>query len=193
MRYSTGVNGLTVLTLSALLGWSCGVSANDSPAGLARDRQSTAQALKEKNPQRAIKIIEPWFKKRPDDIEIANDYAITLAQLGRLDQAREVLEQALSKNQQTSLAFQNLREILSQQAAISYAKAMGKKPPNQQVALKGGVTTAEAPVVVAQADSRSEPMGPIAASSPVTASKADTRVAADSSAKAEAARESDLK
>jgi tetratricopeptide (TPR) repeat protein len=172
MRSSKGVNGLTVLTLSALLGWSCGVSANDSPAGLARDRQSTAQALKEKNPQRAIKIIEPWFKKRPDDIEIANDYAITLAQLGRLDQAREVLEQALSKNQQTSLVFQNLREILSQQAAISYAKAMGKKPPNQQVALKGGITIAEAPV---------------------TASKADTRVAADSSAKAEAARESDLK
>ncbi|MEY3994465.1 MAG: hypothetical protein RLZZ113_1570, partial [Pseudomonadota bacterium] len=57
MRYSTGVNGLTVLTVSALLGWSCGVSANDSPAGLARDRQNTAQALKEKNPQRAIKII----------------------------------------------------------------------------------------------------------------------------------------
>ena len=104
-----------------------------------------------------------------------------------------MLEQALSKNQQTSLVFQNLREILSQQAAISYAKAMGKKPPNQQVALKGGITIAEAPVAVAQADSRSEPMGPIAASSPVTASKADTRVAADSSAKAEAARESDLK
>ena len=193
MRYLTGVNGLTVLTLSALLGWSFGVSANDSPAGLARDRQNTAQALKEKNPQRAIKIIEPWFKKRPDDIEIANDYAITLAQLGRLDQAREVLEQALSKNQQTSLAFQNLREILSQQAAISYAKAMGKKPPNQQVALKGGVTTAEAPVVVAQADSRSEPQGAIAASSPVTASRADTRAAVDSSAKAETAREPDLK
>ena len=73
MRHSKGVNGLAVLTVSALLGWSCGVSANDSPAGLARDRQSTAQALKEKNPQRAIKIIEPWFRKRPDDIEIAND------------------------------------------------------------------------------------------------------------------------
>lgn len=129
------------------------VYANDVP-DLSRDRQRIAQALKEKNPQRAVKLIEPWLKKRSDDIELANDYALALAQMGKLDQAREVLEEVLIKNPQTSVAFQNLREILGQQAAISYAKAMGKKPPATQVALKSNSPAADAPVVLAQAEPR---------------------------------------
>jgi tetratricopeptide (TPR) repeat protein len=129
-------------------------TADDTPAELARDRQRVAQALKDKNAQRAAKILEPWLKKRPDDIELANDYALTLAQMGRLDQARQVLEDALSRNPETSHAFQNLRDILSHQAALSYAKAMGKKPPSSQIALKGGATPAEAPLVLAQVEPR---------------------------------------
>lgn len=207
LRILNGASGLAALTLSAVLSWSAGVSANEAPAGLTRDRQSVAQALKEKNPQRAMRIIEPWFKKRPDDIEVANDYAMTLAQLGRLDQAREVLEQALSKNPQTSFAFQNLREILSQQAAVSYAKAMGRKPPNQQVALKGGVTTTEGPaapvaqvavaqppVVIAQAERSEPPAAPSAPSAPPAVTpKADSRAGVDLSTRVESSRESDSK
>jgi ketosteroid isomerase-like protein len=142
------------LSLALALGAGQPAFADDPPAELSRDRQRVAQALKEKNPQRAVKILEPWLKKRPDDIELANDYALTLAQMGRLDQARQVLEDALSRNPETSHAFQNLREILSHQAALSYAKAMGKKPPSAQVALKGGASPSEPPVVLAQVEPR---------------------------------------
>lgn len=128
--------------------------ADEGPIELQRDRQRAAQALREKNPQRAASIIEPWLRRRPDDVALANDYALSLAQMGKLDQAREVLEEALNKNPQTALAFQNLREILGQQAAISYAKAMGKKPPSSEVALKGSRGFSEPPVVVAKAAPR---------------------------------------
>lgn len=141
--------GLSLTLVSAVP-----VVAQDGPPELQRDRQQAAQALREKNPQRAAKLIEPWLKRRPDDVALANDYALSLAQMGKLDQAREVLEEALNRNPQTSLAFQNLREILGQQAAISYAKAMGKKPPSNEVALKGSRVLAEPPVVVAQAAPR---------------------------------------
>ncbi len=142
---------------AALLTWSgvtSQVLASDAPAELVKDRARIAQALKEKNPQRAAKLIEPWIKKRPHDVELANDYALALAQMGKLDQAREVLEEALKKNPETGVAFQNLREILSQQAAISYAKAMGKRPPTSQVALKSSAPVPDAPTVVAQVDPR---------------------------------------
>jgi len=158
------------------------VASADPSTELLRDRQRAAEALKDKNPQRAIKLIEPWVKKRPDDIELANDYALALAQMGRLDQAREVLEEALSKNRETGVAFQNLREILSQQAAISYAKAMGRKPPSTQVALKGAPSVKEPPVVVAQVEPRpgatvEPPPAPrvAAAASPKAESKAEPK------------------
>ena len=138
-----------------LMGLAASSYANDPPADLQRDRQRVVEALKEKNPQRAAKLIEPWIKKRPDDIELANDYALVLAQMGKLDQAREVLEDVLSKNRESGVAFQNLREILSQQAAISYAKAMNRKPPSSQVALKGGSSLKEPTVVLAQVEPRS--------------------------------------
>lgn len=130
------------------------VIASDAPPELVKDRARIAQALKEKNPQRAAKLVEPWIKKRPHDVELANDYALALAQMGKLDQAREVLEEAFKKNPETGVAFQNLREILSQQAAISYAKAMGKRPPTAQVALKSSASVPEAPTVVAQVEPR---------------------------------------
>jgi tetratricopeptide (TPR) repeat protein len=129
------------------------VFASEQPPELVKDRARIAQALKEKNPQRAAKLVEPWIKKRPHDVELANDYALALAQMGKLDQAREVLEEAFRTNPETGVAFQNLREILSQQAAISYAKAMGKRPPTSQVALKS-TATPEAPTVVAQVEPR---------------------------------------
>ena len=160
---------------------------SDGPSELQRDRQRAAEALKEKNPQRAVKLIEPWVKKRPDDIELANDYALALAQMGKLDQAREVLEEVLSKNRETGVAFQNLREILSQQAAISYAKAMGRKPPSNQVALKGGASLKEPPVVVAQVEPRPGATLelPAAKAPPVVNAKAEQRIESKSEAKAE--------
>ncbi len=148
---------LSISISAALLvgiGFISPVIASDAPPELVKDRARIAQALKEKNPQRAVKLVEPWIKKRPHDVELANDYALALAQMGKLDQAREVLEEAFKKNPETGVAFQNLREILSQQAAISYAKAMGKRPPTAQVALKSSASVPEAPTVVAQVEPR---------------------------------------
>lgn len=164
---------------SLLLGIAVPVFAADGPAELQRDRQRAAEALKDKDPQRAAKLIEPWVKKRPDDIELANDYALALAQMGRLDQARAVLEDVLSKNRESGVAFQNLREILSQQAAISYAKAMGRKPPTTQVALKGGPSLKEPPVVLAQVEPRP------GATAELVPPKTNTSVDGRSDAKAE--------
>ncbi len=145
-----------------------------------RDRQRAAEALREKNPQRAAKLLEPWFKKVPDDIELSNQYAQALAQMGKLEQAREVLESALLKNPDTAVAFENLREILSQQAAISYAKALGRKPPGPQLALKGGEVGAKAPTVsVAQVEPRKVATAvelPPAQTPPVVNAKAESTV-----------------
>ncbi len=196
--------------LLAGVGFVSPVSASDAPPELVKDRARIAQALKEKNPQRAAKLVEPWIKKRPYDVELANDYALALAQMGKLDQAREVLEEAFKKNPETGVAFQNLREILSQQAAISYAKAMGKRPPTAQVALKSSATGPEAPTVVAQVEPRpgastelpasktppqqvaqatpaSPPAAPKAAPSPAPAPAPEKAAAKDSSAPAKTA------
>jgi len=160
--------------------------ASENPE-LLRDRQRAATALKEKNPQRAIKVLEPWIKKRPDDIELANDYALALAQMGKLDQAREVLEEALNKNSQTVAAFNNLREILSQQAAVSYAKAMGKKPPNTQLTLRGSSPAGgEPPVILAQAEPRPGASVEPPPKATTKSSAADPRAEAKTEAKSEA-------
>jgi tetratricopeptide (TPR) repeat protein len=118
---------------------------------LANDRQRIAQALKNKKPQQAARMLEPLLAKFPNDFELANDYALALAQMGELDRARQVLEDALASHPQAGLAFSNLREILNHQAAISYAQAMGKRPPVGQIALKGALEAPEPPVVVAAA------------------------------------------
>jgi tetratricopeptide (TPR) repeat protein len=128
--------------------------ANPDTEALANDRQRIAQALKNKKPQQALRMLEPLRVKFPNDFQLANDYALALAQMGELDRARQVLEEALASHPQAGLAFSNLREILSHQAAISYAQALGKRPPGSQIALKGALEVAEPPVVVAQAAPR---------------------------------------
>jgi tetratricopeptide (TPR) repeat protein len=117
--------------------------------------------LRENRPQQAAKILAPLSAAQPKDLQVANLYANALTQLGQIQDARRVLESALSGNDETSLAFANLREILAQQAAVSYAKALGrpapKGPPNLRL-------TADDPVVVAVAP---EAAKPVAAPAPV--------------------------
>lgn len=139
-------------TLTAVFISAAALASTEDPA-LLKDRQRMAAALKDNKPKLAAEILEPWLSKFPQDFELINDYALALAQMGELDRARGVLEQALVSHPQAGLAFSNLREILSHQAAISYAQAMGKRPPGNQIALKGAVIP-EPPVVVAQAAPR---------------------------------------
>lgn len=107
-----------------------------APAELTADRQAALKAVRDKNPDRAVRLLSRWSKEFPYDLALANDYAYALAQVGKVDQAREVLETALSKNEAAGPAFTNLREILSRQASQELAKALGQKPPPTRLALR---------------------------------------------------------
>jgi tetratricopeptide (TPR) repeat protein len=99
---------------------------------LLADLDRSLKALKENKPQQVIKLLAPWIKDRPQDLRVAHLYAYALSQTGRLEEAKSTLEEALSGNEESALAFINLREILAQQAAVSYAKALGRPVPRQQ-------------------------------------------------------------
>ena len=64
----------------------------------------------------------------PTNLEVANDVAVILAGLGRLNEARKVLEVAFQKHPKVGKAFINLREILARQASVEYRKALDKNP-----------------------------------------------------------------
>lgn len=118
-------------------------------SAIERDRERAMRAMKAKSPQSAIRILEPWHQKYPSHLGLANDYAIALAQLGRLDDAGKALELAFLENPESQEAFENLRQILSRQAAVFYAKAVGRPSPSGPLALKGdplAVTPAPAAV-----------------------------------------------
>ena len=110
------------------------ISASASRALLA-DLDRSLKALKENKPQQVIKLLAPWIKEQPQDLRVAHLYAYALSQTGRLEEAKSTLEEALSGNEESALAFINLREILAQQAAVSYAKALGRPVPRQQLNL----------------------------------------------------------
>jgi len=115
-----------------------GLSISESDlAAIERDRERAIRAMKAKNPQGAARILEPWNQKYPAHLGLANDYAIALTQLGRLDDASKSLESAFLNNPESQEAFENLRQILSRQAAVFYAKAVGRPSPSSPLALKG--------------------------------------------------------
>jgi tetratricopeptide (TPR) repeat protein len=132
------------------------------PAEVQADHQKAILALKDGKPQRAVALLSPWVKKYPQEIPLVSDYATALTRAGKFEEAREALEEALAKNDETSAAFINLREILAHQAAVSYAKALGRKPPNSQISLR---LSTEPPVIVAAATPAEPVVTPSTASS----------------------------
>jgi hypothetical protein len=120
--------------------------------------------MKARNPQGAARILEPWNQKYPSHLGLANDYAIALTQLGRLDDASKFLESAFLTNPESQEAFENLRQILSRQAAVFYAKAVGRPSPSSPLALKGD------PLVVEPVARATAPASP-AAEPPTVAMK----------------------
>jgi hypothetical protein len=137
-------------------------SAHESDrAAIERDRERAMRSIRAKNPQAAVRILEPWQQKYPFNLELANDYAIALAQLGRLEDASKALEAAFLSNPQSQEAFENLRQILSRQAAVFYAKAVGRPAPTGPLALKGDPLAVEQPTMASDSANRSEPTVPV--------------------------------
>jgi tetratricopeptide (TPR) repeat protein len=150
------VGGASSAPTAAPLTTSAASASESSQANQANQAvlDAAVKDLRENRPQQAVKKLAPLSAAQPKDLQVANLYANALTQLGQIQEARQVLESALSGNDETSLAFANLREILAQQAAVSYAKALGrpapKGPPNLRL-------TADDPVVVAVAPEAAKP------------------------------------
>ena len=103
---------------------------------LERAKKEASLAVNEGNLQKALESYAELVDKYPTNLEVANDVAVILAGLGRLNEARQVLEVAFQKNPKVGKAFINLREILARQASVEYRKALDKKPPNTSLVLQ---------------------------------------------------------
>ena len=91
-----------------------------------RVKKEASLAVSEGNLQQALESYASLAAEYPTNLEVANDVAVILAGLGRLDEARQVLEVAFQKHPKVGKAFINLREILARQASVEYRKALDK-------------------------------------------------------------------
>ena len=103
---------------------------------LERAKKEASLAVNEGNLQKALESYAELVDEYPTNLEVANDVAVILAGLGRLNEARQVLEFAFQKHPKVGKAFINLREILARQASVEYRKALDKKPPNTSLVLQ---------------------------------------------------------
>ena len=101
-----------------------------------RVKKEASLAVSEGNLQKALESYAALADEYPTNLEVANDVAVILAGLGRLNEARQVLEVAFQKHPKVGKAFINLREILARQASVEYRKALDKKPPNTSLVLQ---------------------------------------------------------
>ena len=99
-------------------------------------KKEASLAVSEGNLQKALESYAALADEYPTNLEVANDVAVILAGLGRLNEARQVLEVAFQKHPKVGKAFINLREILARQASVEYRKALDKKPPNTLLVLQ---------------------------------------------------------
>jgi len=105
-------------------------------AEMERAKKEASLAVSEGNLQKALESYAALADEYPTNLEVANDVAVILAGLGRLNEARQVLEVALQKHPKVGKAFINLREILARQASVEYRKALDKNPPNTSLVLQ---------------------------------------------------------
>ena len=101
-----------------------------------RVKKEASLAVSEGNLQKALESYAVLANEYPTNLEVANDVAVILAGLGRLNEARQVLEVAFQKHPKVGKAFINLREILARQASVEYRKALDKKPPSTSLVLQ---------------------------------------------------------
>ena len=80
------------------------------PTALLDEARNTAiKAIKEKDFEKALSAYDSISIAYSHNIDVANDIAVILAALGRLDEARNLLEVAISENAEIGNAFLNLR------------------------------------------------------------------------------------
>ncbi|RZP21635.1 MAG: tetratricopeptide repeat protein [Burkholderiaceae bacterium] len=113
------------------------VNAEEFPVKeIERIKKEASLAISEGNLQKALESYAALANEYPTNLEVANDVAVILAGLGRLNEARQVLEVAFQKHPKVGKAFINLREILARQASVEYRKALDKKPPSTSLVLQ---------------------------------------------------------
>jgi hypothetical protein len=111
--------------------------ADEFPIEKLREARTIAsQAIAQKDFVSALVAYNELSVQFADNIYVANDLAVIFAGMGKLDDARVVLERAIISNKTTGQAFLNLREILARQASISYTKALKRKSPSDVLALR---------------------------------------------------------
>ena len=111
--------------------------AKDAPLGLIKKAKEQAEiAIREDNLQKALAAYNELLSEYSNDIVVANDVAVMLAGMGKLAEARDILESAIGNSPKVGSAFLNLREILARQASIEYTKAIDKKPPESLLVLQ---------------------------------------------------------
>ena len=110
------------------------VDKRDAVGGL-----SAKKAIENRDFEKALAAYDSISIQYSENIRVANDMSVILAALGKLDEARAILENAIGRDPIAGSAFSNLREILARQAAISYSKAMKIESPERLLALKSDV------------------------------------------------------
>jgi tetratricopeptide (TPR) repeat protein len=143
--------GCLALFPQVLMSSTADVAAGGAERLLEARLQRIETDLKNNRLQRALGDLSALRAEFPDHLQAANLYAYGLVRQGKYDAAQAVLEEALTNNAASALAFSNLRAILGHQAAVSYAKALGRSPPRTELSLSLSVDP-PAPVVLAAAE-----------------------------------------
>ena len=80
-------------------------------AEMEKAKQEASLAVSEGNLQKALDSYAALTDEYPTNLEVAYDVAVILAGLGRLNEARQVLEVALQKHPKVGKAFINLKKF----------------------------------------------------------------------------------
>ncbi len=84
----------------------------------------------------AIKRYEALIERYPQEPGLYNNLAVLMAKTGKLDAAREQLEQAMHLDQVYATVYENLSAVYVEMARGSYARALQVGVTPQQVSLK---------------------------------------------------------
>lgn len=148
--------------------------AKDAPLDLLKKAKEQAEiAIREDNLHKALEAYNELLSEYSNDVVVANDVAVMLAGMGKLAEARDILESAIGNSPKVGSAFLNLREILARQASIEYTKAIDKKPPEALLVLRSkNINLSQRPVVSSfldeESSNRNAVLGKIGSDIPMT-------------------------